>query len=110
MPTGAPPGPWERDFESAGELPRERTRSWLWRLLYILYSLEVGIFLVFLPWLTIWDNNYLLYRYPDVRPVLSNAFLKGAVLGLGLVNIVIGIQEIGLFRRRSTRSLRPPGA
>ena len=80
--------------------------AWVWRLLYILYSLEVGVFLLFLPWLAIWENNYLLYRFPDFRPVVANSFLRGAVLGLGIVNIAIGLQEIGLFRKK-TRKRRP---
>jgi hypothetical protein len=54
---------------------------------------------LFLPWLQIWDNNYLLYRYPGIRPIIANSFLKGAVLGLGIVNLLIGIQEIIDFRR-----------
>jgi hypothetical protein len=72
---------------------------WVWRILYILYSLEVGSFLLVLPWLPIWDNNYLLYLYPHMRQVVSNSFLKGAVLGLGILNILIGVQEIVEFRR-----------
>ena len=108
MSQGASPSPWDRDLEPGGAIARDRGRSWVWRLLYILYSLEVGVFLMFLPWLTIWENNYLLYLYPDIRPVMANAFLKGAVLGLGIVNIVIGIQEIALFRRRPRRQLDPP--
>jgi hypothetical protein len=75
--------------------------SWIWHLLYIIYSLEVGLVLIFLPWLAIWDNNYLLYLFPHFRPLLANAFLKGAVLGLGIVNILIGIQEIVRFKKNS---------
>jgi len=87
--------PWATDLE-----PRPKPRlSWIWHILYIIYSLEVGVFLLFLPWLQIWDNNYLLWRYPGFRPIISNPFLKGAVLGLGIVNLLIGIQEISNFRR-----------
>src|SRR5262249_51433814 len=102
MSRGLRQNSWEPDLEPLNRSP-ESGRSWLWRLLYILYSLEVGVFLLFLPWLHIWDNNYLLYRYPNLRPFISNSYVKGAVLGLGLVNIFIGIQEIGLSRRRSRR-------
>jgi hypothetical protein len=79
--------------------------SWVWRILYILYSLEVGSFLLVLPWLPIWDNNYLLYLYPHMRPVVANSFLKGAVLGLGILNILIGIQEIVEFRKMFKRQI-----
>ena len=83
---------------------RSRFRAgvpWIWHIIYILYSLEVGILLLFLPWSAIWENNYLLYLYPKLRPVVSNPFLKGAVLGLGIVNILIGIQEIAQFRKNA---------
>ncbi len=72
--------------------------DWTWRVLYILYSLEVGVFLLFLPWLGIWENNYLIYLYPKLGLLVANPFFKGAVLGLGLVNILIGIHEIASFR------------
>jgi hypothetical protein len=75
-------------------------RTRFWRFLYIFYSLEVGIFLLFLPWMRLWENNYLLYRYPQFRPILTNSFLKGGVLGLGIVNILIGIQEIVRLRKK----------
>ena len=51
--------------------------AWIWHILYIIYSLEVGVFLLFLPWLGIWDNNYLIYKLPAIRPVVANPFLKG---------------------------------
>jgi hypothetical protein len=69
------------------------------QIIYIIYWLEVGTFLLFLPWQSIWENNYLIYLYPNMRPIVSNLFLKGAVLGLGIVNILIGIQEIAEFKK-----------
>lgn len=77
--------------------------GWLRHVLFIAYWLEVGVLLLFLPWQGIWENNYFLYRVPELQPVVSSPFLKGAVLGLGIVNIVIGIQEIVHFRK-ATRS------
>lgn len=77
--------------------------TWVWQILYILYCLEVGVFLILLPWLSIWDSNYLIYRYPVMQPLVTNPYLKGAVLGLGIVNVLIGIQEIVQFRKRPKR-------
>jgi hypothetical protein len=87
---------------------RSRSRpdiSRVWRILYVLYSLEVGSFLLILPWLAMWDNNYLIYKYPDVRPIVTNSFLKGAVLGLGILNILIGVQEIVKFLKSLKRQV-----
>jgi hypothetical protein len=91
----------QRPALQAGRAPAPRGMTWLWRLLYILYSLEVGAFLLFIPWQGIWENNYLLYRYPNLQPIMANSYLKGAVIGLGIVNIMIGIQEIVQFRQNS---------
>ncbi len=74
-----------------------------WHILYVLYYLEIGFILLFLPWLRIWENNYLMYRYPTFQPIVANPFLKGAVLGLGIVNLIIGLQEISSLRRNSQK-------
>jgi hypothetical protein len=66
---------------------------------YIIISLPLGIALLTLPWSNAWENNYLLYIYPQIQPIVANSFFKGAVLGLGIVNILIGIQEIVRFRK-----------
>ncbi len=92
--------------DAAAGAPRSRRRllpgaSWFGHVLYILYCLEVGVFLIFLPWLDIWDNNYVLSRWPLMQPLVANPFFKGAVLGLGIVNVLIGIGEIAQIRKGS---------
>jgi hypothetical protein len=89
-----------RHSSNGGKQPA-RLMLWIWNILYIVYSLEVGIVLLCLPWLKIWENNYLLYLYPQIRPVVTNPFFKGGVLGLGIVNIMIGIHELIYLRRTS---------
>jgi hypothetical protein len=84
-----------------GDTALDRITSWTWKtayFLYILASLELGIFLIYLPFRQYWDNNYLLYLYPQFRPLISSAYFKGFVLGLGIVNILIGIHEIANIR------------
>ncbi len=71
----------------------------VWRIFYIAYYLEVGVFLIMFPWISIWEENYLLFLYPGMRPIVANPFLKGAVLGLGIVNLLIGLHEIVHFRK-----------
>ena len=63
-------------------------------LVHIVYWLVVGGFLVLFPWLDFWQDNRLLDRLPDLQPIMANPFPKGAVFGLGVVNLIIGIQEI----------------
>jgi hypothetical protein len=73
--------------------------AWFLSILYILYSLEVGIFLIFLPWFDFWEYNYFVFRFPGLRPFINSPYLKGAVLGLGIVNLIIGFQEILRLRK-----------
>ncbi len=88
----------EMDPEGGGR-PHSSIMGSIWNVLYIAYSLEVGIALLYLPWSTSWDNNYILYLYPQIRSLVINPFFKGAVLGLGIVNLLIGFHEIGQIRK-----------
>ena len=55
---------------------------------------EVGLLLVVLPWSAFWEHNYFVYAWPALRPVLINLFLRGAVSGLGVVNLFAGFAEL----------------
>jgi hypothetical protein len=74
--------------------PHLRAFELVFKALYIIFSLFFGIFLLTLPWQQTWENNSIVLTYPQVRAVVANSFFKGAILGLGIVNILIGIQEI----------------
>jgi len=65
-----------------------------WFVLYVLVCLEVGFFLMLVPWSAIWEHNYFLEAFPDLRPVLLSPSLRGAVCGLGLANVYLGVTEI----------------
>ena len=92
----------ETEMANAGN-PRQsaipRGKGWISRILYILFSLEAGTFLIVFPWLNIWEENYFVYLYPTLHPILDNAFLKGAILGLGVVNLFLGVKEIVEVRK-----------
>ena len=83
--------------------PRLRARIiiGILKILYITYWGMVGVALLFLPWREIWEDNYVLNLYPQIRPLVTNPFFKGAVLGLGIANILIGIREIVYFKHFS---------
>ena len=61
--------------------------------LSVLSSLLVGLILVIAPWTALWDANYLLHPHPGVRAFVLSAFTRGAVSGIGLVNIVLALHE-----------------
>ena len=64
---------------------------------FILFCFELGVFLVFVPWSGLWENNFLLAYMPLFRGVLLNNFFRGAVSGLGVIDVLIGLSELTFF-------------
>ena len=46
------------------------------------------------PWSTFWDQNVLLEAIPAVYTWTRNEFVRGAVSGLGALNIGAGLMEL----------------
>lgn len=63
-------------------------------LLSILSALLVGVALVLAPWSPLWDANWLLTLWPSARGILLSGFTRGAVTGLGLVNVVLALRDV----------------
>ena len=83
------------------------------RLLLALYLLEAGLLLVITPWSRFWDRNYFTALWPWLALVMGNAFVKGAVSGVGLVSVMGALGEILALVTRSSdeaTSLRGHGA
>ena len=62
-------------------------------ILSVLSSLLVGVLLIVVPWTALWESNYLLQPYPAVRTLLLSGSVRGTVSALGLVNIVLALDE-----------------
>jgi hypothetical protein len=85
------------------------------RLLIIALFFEVGIVLMVVPWSNYWERNYFVESVPYVEAIATNAFVRGAISGLGLVNMFAGLSELGslFFSPRSddtTPIVAPPSA
>jgi len=81
-------------------------------IFYIILCLEIGIFLTVLPWwpqgmwgFSDWGNNYfLLYAarktgIQGLQAVVASGWVRGAVSGVGLLNLGIAFWEIFNFKR-----------
>ena len=67
-------------------------------VLLIIFCLEIGTFLLVFPWYgNTWENNFLssLLR----QSYWQNPYFRGAVSGLGIVNLYICFVEILRLRR-----------
>lgn len=50
--------------------------------------------LILIPWSPFWDRNYFAALVPGLESFLGNAFVRGAVSGLGVVNVLAAIAEL----------------
>lgn len=69
----------------------------------ILFCVELGVFLLILPWTSLWERNYFLFRYPELTSWLLNHYLRGALSGLGLVDLGVGAWYAAHFRQTLAR-------
>ena len=62
-----------------------------------------------MPWSAFWDRNYFVEAVPAIGAVLTNNFVRGAVSGLGLLNLLAALAELAeMFGGRAERDARLP--
>lgn len=62
-----------------------------------MFFVEVGLLLLVAPWWpALWEQNYFASEWPWLQPVLANNFVRGAVSGLGIVNLFAGFADLAL--------------
>jgi hypothetical protein len=77
-------------------------------IFFILLCLLLGAYLILAPWDALfgpWGENYLLVYFSDkagapiVQRTVASTWFRGAVTGLGVVNLVIAFWEIAHFKQ-----------
>jgi hypothetical protein len=76
------------------------------RLFLIALFFELGLVLAIVPWSVYWDRNYFAESLPLLHALVTNNFVRGAVTGLGLVNLYAGAAD--LLSLVAARRLRQP--
>jgi len=72
----------------------------LLRLCFAVFTFEIGLFLTVFPWVDIWSLNYFSGWIPALEDLWDDPYFRGAITGLGLVNIYLACAEVvRLFRR-----------
>ena len=77
---------------------------------FILICFEIGILLIILPWVPSpsWNENYLLVlaadkmHWPWLALAMKSGYARGAVTGIGFLNILLGVWEIINFKKTAT--------
>jgi len=77
----------------------------VFRALLVVLCFEMGALLLYLPWSLYWDQNYFLSHFPSLIPVLLHPSFRGAVSGLGVLDILLAFNLI--TDRRPLPSVTP---
>ena len=65
------------------------------RALVVLACYIAGVILIFVPWSgRFWEHHRLLERYPELIPYLLNPYVRGAISGLGVLDILIAVSVL----------------
>ena len=75
-------------------LPDHAPRRYrLLRYCLALFTLEVGLFLLIFPWTDTWLFNYFQDSNALFRDIWEDPYFRGALSGLGAVNIYLAVSE-----------------
>ncbi len=105
LPGEIPPLPREVPAAGVADSPSPspvmRPRRRLWGFLFAIFTFEIGLFLAVFPWLDSWSLNHFSTYAPWLEEIWDDPYLKGAITGLGIVNLFIAFREMAsLLRRR----------
>jgi len=98
-PASAPDSKPGSVSETRRPLPRAPR---LLRLCFAIFTFEIGLFLIVFPWVDIWSLNYFSGWLPALQNMWEEPYFRGAITGLGLVNIYVACSEVFRLLRRSS--------
>lgn len=67
----------------------------IYRALLVVLAFEMGALLLYLPWSIYWEQNFFLAHYPMLRSILLHPSFRGAISGIGILDILLAIGWIG---------------
>lgn len=59
-----------------------------------IFAFELGLFLLVFPWLDNWDLSWVAVHSPRFSDLWMSRYFRGALSGLGLLNIYIAVIEM----------------
>jgi hypothetical protein len=81
--------------------PRFRWYHKMIGLLFVILCFEIGLVLLVFPWSSYWESNYFGWITPEWRRTWVSSWFRGAVSGLGVVNLYVSLLEVFRLRRFS---------
>ncbi len=72
----------------------------LFRLLFVVYCVEAGLFLLVSPWTPSWSRLFELLPWAQLRHLALAPWARGAIAGFGLVHLIWALHDLDLLLRR----------
>ena len=96
---GVPPDGGAIHARIAVAAPEYRWYHKMSAVLFITFCLEIGFFLLVFPWTDYWESNYFSALIPEWHRWWDNTYVRGAISGLGAINLYISFAEMLRLRR-----------
>jgi len=80
-------------------LPAVRWYHKAFAIIFAIFAIELGVFLVMVPWTGIWERNVFARMVPQWYGVWISPYMRGAVSGVGLLNLWVALSEVMSLRR-----------
>jgi len=84
--------------------PQYRWYHKLAGLFAVIFCFELGVFLLVFPWASEWDLNYFSSLPLWASSIWASPYFRGAISGLGVLNIYVSFIEVFRLRRFSASS------
>ncbi|MGA2989712.1 MAG: hypothetical protein ABSD88_04480 [Candidatus Korobacteraceae bacterium] len=100
-PSAPESGPKLVPAKAGGDEANDRPSPWTARIalvIEVMVWIELGMILVFVPWKRAWTDNSFVLNYPQLREFLGMNFVRGAVTGIGLLDLWVGISRAVYYK------------
>jgi len=67
----------------------------VFRAMLVVICFEMGALLLYLPWSGYWEQNFFLTYFPAMIHIVLHPAFRGAVSGLGVLDILLALGFIG---------------
>ena len=92
--------PESASYSTPAGRPAPRKRHRLLRICFAVFTFEIGLFLMIFPWRDSWTFNYFQGSSEFLEYIWDDPYFRGAISGLGLVNVYLAVAEfLRAFRR-----------
>lgn len=94
---------WEDGIDQeAGQPHRHNWSDKIFAFSFAMLALVLGLILMVFPWVELWHQNYVTAKAEWLRPFWLSPYFRGAISGLGVLNLYISLLELFRLRRSSS--------